>query len=81
MVTPRSPRNGRELRNRPVETSAVVPTTTDDSSRDARTLVTEPTHSNIARRAYELYEQRGRVDGHDSDDWLSAERDLAGSSS
>ena len=28
----------------------------------------------IARVAYELYEQRGREDGHDFDDWLKAEQ-------
>ncbi len=27
----------------------------------------------IRRRAYELYEQRGRVDGYELDDWLQAE--------
>lgn len=27
----------------------------------------------VARVAYELYEQRGRADGHDLDDWLKAE--------
>ena len=27
----------------------------------------------IRRRAYELYEQRGRSDGHELDDWLQAE--------
>jgi hypothetical protein len=30
----------------------------------------------IARRAYELYEKRGRQDGRDIDDWLLAEREL-----
>jgi hypothetical protein len=30
----------------------------------------------IARRAYELYEQRGGAPGHDIDDWLLAEREL-----
>jgi len=33
-------------------------------------------HNEIARRAYELYEQRGRLDEHDWDDWLQAEREL-----
>jgi hypothetical protein len=33
----------------------------------------------VERRAYELYEQRGREDGHDWDDWLAAERELRGS--
>jgi hypothetical protein len=31
----------------------------------------------IRRRAYELYERRGRVDGHHTEDWLQAEADLA----
>jgi len=30
----------------------------------------------IRRRAYELYEQRGRQDGHDLDDWLQAESEV-----
>ena len=30
----------------------------------------------IRRRAYEIYEQRGRVEGHDLEDWLLAEADL-----
>ena len=34
------------------------------------------THSDIARRAYELYEGRGGEHGHDLDDWLQAEREL-----
>ncbi|TMJ71995.1 MAG: DUF2934 domain-containing protein [Alphaproteobacteria bacterium] len=32
----------------------------------------------IARRAYEIFEQRGRLHGHDLDDWLQAERELRG---
>ena len=35
----------------------------------------------IARRAYELYEQRGRVPGRDVDDWLQAEHDVQQSQS
>ena len=34
------------------------------------------TDSDIARRAFELYCERGRKDGHDVDDWLNAEREL-----
>jgi len=30
----------------------------------------------IRRRAYELYEQRGREDGHDLEDWLRAEKEI-----
>jgi hypothetical protein len=31
----------------------------------------------VARRAYELFCGRGRAHGHDLDDWLRAERELA----
>jgi hypothetical protein len=34
----------------------------------------------IRRRAYELYEQRGRVDGKDLDDWLQAKAEVTGKS-
>lgn len=33
-------------------------------------------YEEIAERAYELYEARGREDGRDMDDWLEAEREL-----
>jgi len=32
--------------------------------------------SDIARRAFEPYCNRGRENGHDVDDWLNAEREL-----
>ena len=35
------------------------------------TAVMEP--QEVAQVAYELYEQRGREDGHDLEDWLKAE--------
>lgn len=31
----------------------------------------------ICRRAHELYEQRGREEGHALDDWLQAETEIA----
>ena len=34
-------------------------------------------HEEIAGRAYRLYLERGSVDGHDLEDWLVAERELA----
>ena len=30
----------------------------------------------IRRRAYKLYEERGRYDGHDLEDWLQAESEM-----
>jgi hypothetical protein len=38
--------------------------------------IRQPTHQQIAARAYELYVQRGRIDGYDMDDWLQAEYEL-----
>ena len=32
----------------------------------------------IRLRAYELYEQRGMIDGHALDDWLQAEGEILG---
>ena len=34
----------------------------------------DPGMPDIARRAYEIYESRGRIDGADLDDWLQAEK-------
>lgn len=39
------------------------------------------TEGDIARRAFELYCDRGREDGHDVGDWLTAERELRDASS
>lgn len=33
-------------------------------------------HERIARRAYELYEERGRQEGQDVQDWLEAQQQL-----
>lgn len=37
----------------------------------------QPAQDEIARRAYELYLQRGSVPGHETDDWLQAEAELS----
>jgi hypothetical protein len=50
------------------------PTATAPISEPAASSVTEET---IRERAYELYEQRGRQDGHAVEDWLAAEAELS----
>lgn len=35
-----------------------------------------PAHDQIARRAYDIHEQRGRVDGRDWEDWFQADTEL-----
>ena len=37
---------------------------------------TRPSRDEIAWLAYHFYDTRGRRDGHDVDDWLSAEQEL-----
>ena len=37
-----------------------------------------PIEQQIRQHAYELYEQRGRTDGHELDDWLQAECEIKG---
>ncbi len=38
----------------------------------------EDSRAQIAQRAHELYEHRGRVHGSDFEDWLKAEREVMG---
>jgi hypothetical protein len=44
--------------------------------RRVNTDTMRPSHDQIAQLAYRRFEARGRVDGHDLDDWLMAEREL-----
>lgn len=41
----------------------------------------EALQERIRVRAYQLYEQRGREDGHELDDWLQAESEETGKKS
>jgi hypothetical protein len=50
------------------------PTTTP--AANDRTPARRPGADEIARRAYQLYEERGRDEGRDLDDWLRAEDEL-----
>jgi uncharacterized protein YndB with AHSA1/START domain len=44
---------------------------------DNKAGVTRPTDEQIARRAYELYLDRGQTPGHELEDWLKAEWELS----
>jgi hypothetical protein len=45
--------------------------------RRETTPVVDP-DERIRRRAFELFELRGRQDGHDFEDWLQAESEILG---
>lgn len=40
----------------------------------------ERDHEAVARRAYELFEQRGSEHGHEEEDWRQAEAEIYGDS-
>lgn len=76
MSTPRRRRRDREPLNQIAGAPATVPAATGDIPNWVGSLAREPTHDDIARRAYQLYEERGREHGRDREDWFQAEREL-----
>ena len=48
------------------------------SAKVRRPSAQADTEEEIRRRAYELYEARGREDGYDVEDWLEAEAEITG---
>jgi DUF2934 family protein len=44
------------------------------TSGPSETSSSDGVHTRIAALAYQLYEQRGREDGHDVEDWIQAEQ-------
>lgn len=52
--------------------------TKEKGSPLGRTAAEADIEEQIRRRAYELYEERGRGDGHDVEDWLEAEAEITG---
>ena len=52
------------------------PSTLAPKSNEPTVLI--PIEQQIQQRAYELYEQRGKAEGHELDDWLQAECEIKG---
>ena len=53
----------------------------DTSKKSQIKIVAQPTPNladEIRRRAYELYEERGREEGRELDDWFRAEEEVTG---
>ena len=60
----RTPRKSARSRKQPPKATQPAPS------------ASVPGHAVIAKRAYELFLQRGGVHGRDWEDWLTAEREL-----
>jgi hypothetical protein len=58
------------------QTLNIVATSAAHEGTPETTLSGTGNTGDVAHRAYELYLERGREDGHDIDDWLQAEREL-----
>jgi len=54
-----------------------VPTATGAIPNPVDSLAREPTHDEIARRAYHLYEKRGGEGGREWEDWFQQARPQA----
>jgi hypothetical protein len=48
------------------------------SPRKRTASTKESVHDRIAKKAYELYEQSGRIDGRDVEHWIEAEKIVLG---
>ncbi|GJL61616.1 MAG: hypothetical protein NPIRA04_02700 [Nitrospirales bacterium] len=69
------------IKKRDFKSSRFVPSGDDtiisvDSSNHGESSFTENLDARIARRAYELYQQRGGCHGEDQADWFEAERQI-----
>jgi hypothetical protein len=48
-----------------------------DKDETTKNKATAPSHDDVARRAYELFQNRGGEPGHDLEHWFDAERELS----
>jgi hypothetical protein len=76
MSTPRRRRKDREPVNPIAGTVVTVLAAMGDIPHAVADFTIEPTRENIAHRAYQLYEERGRQHGRDQEDWFRAEREV-----
>ena len=66
------PRPMRLVSKKPRANAAAVSGNGEGSNNEPR----RDHHNRIAEFAYARYERRGRIDGHDLEDWLEAEQQV-----
>jgi hypothetical protein len=69
-------RNDRDPLNQIADTPDSEGTATGNAPSAVERLASGRTHDEIARRAYQLFEERGREPGREWEDWFRAEREL-----
>ena len=70
------PRAPKKTENTPTPTARVKRTRRVPTKQATAKPETAVSELEISRLAYEIYEQRGRTDGSQLEDWLQAERTL-----
>jgi hypothetical protein len=75
MPRAKSPRNG-DATAKDATTRKITPITQGITQETKKAAAPVNLQDEIRRRAYELYEQRGRTAGYEHDDWLHAEREI-----
>jgi hypothetical protein len=73
MPRARTPRNGKAKSQAVASVSQITVSPEVEIKTNGDSLDLE---AEIRRRAYELYEQRGRTPGHEGEDWVVAEREI-----
>ncbi len=69
----------RDTSAKPAATSHAGPGSKKTGFAEQAARRAEVHQGRVAQLAYELYEQRGRQEGRDLEDWLNAEQQLLGS--
>jgi hypothetical protein len=75
MPKARTPRNG-SARNSSVPALSMPSNSDVITAEDKKKASPVDLESEIRRRAYELYEQRGCLEGYEKEDWLVAESEV-----
>ena len=81
MAKPRVPRNSKKNGDAKTElTQTASPAVTDTEFRVTaeakKNVIPINLEDEIRRRAYEIFEERGRTPGDEHEDWLRAEREV-----
>lgn len=75
MAKARTPRTPKPKIEKAEKNVLQMPEVTSSSNGNGSHSVAD-VESEIRRRAYELYESRGHVDGQAEEDWIQAEREV-----
>jgi hypothetical protein len=68
--------NGNDVSPRTRKSKSPEPTTVQVVAESRKNLVPINLEEEIRRRAYEIFVERGSTPGNESEDWLTAEREV-----